>query len=134
MAATTSGWHWPVETTAIPAKKSFPSTSVTMIPRPFFATSGYERVYDGEIYFSSPARMRLAFGPGSAVLILGPARALVVMGSSEFGRWSLGVCRWPRRGWNTTSAEHRKEDPKLVATEKIGPQTRRQHRPIPPRT
>src|SRR6266568_642222 len=109
MAATTSGWQWPVETT------------------------GYERVYDGEMYFSSPARMRLAFGPGSAVLILGPARVLVVMGSSEFGRWSLGVCRWPRRGWNTTSAEHRQEDQKLVATEKIGPQTRRQHRPIPPR-
>src|SRR6266566_4213567 len=92
MAATTSGWQWPVETTAIPAEKSknsFPSTSVTMIPRPFFATSGYERVYDGEMYFSSPARMRLAFGPGSAVLILGPARVLVVMGSSEFGWESI---------------------------------------------
>src|SRR6266566_5916606 len=94
MAATTSGWQWPVETTAMPAEKSknsFPSISVTTIPRPLFATRGYERVYDGEMYFSSPARMRLAFGPGSAVVILGPARALVVMGSSEFGRWFLGV-------------------------------------------
>src|SRR5204862_5972610 len=99
MAATTSGWQWPVETTAMPAEKSknsFPSISVTTIPRPLFATRGYERVYDGEMYFSSPARMRLAFGPGSAVLILGPARALLVMGSSEFGRWTLDVCRWPR--------------------------------------
>src|SRR5437667_11744541 len=113
MAATTSGWQWPVETTAMPAEKSknsFPSTSVTMIPRPFFATSGYERVYDGEIYFSSPARMRLAFGPGSAVLILGPARVLVVVGSSEFGRWSLGVSGWPRRGANATRGEHRQEN------------------------
>src|SRR5205823_13663346 len=126
MAATTSGWQWPVETTAMPAEKSknsFPSISVTTIPRPLFATRGYERVYDGEIYFSSPARMRLAFGPGSAVLILGPARVLAVMGSSESGRWSLGVCRWPRRGSDIASAEHRQEDQKLVTTEKIGPHT-----------
>src|SRR5437899_9570529 len=134
MAATTSGWQWPVETTAMPAEKSknsFPSISVTTIPRPLFATRGYERVYDGEIYFSSPARMRLAFGPGSAVLILGPARVLLVMGSSEFGRWSLGVCRWSRRGWNTTSAEHRQEDQKLVTTKKIGSQTIRKNCPLP---
>src|SRR5438093_1084188 len=135
MAATTSGWQWPVETTAMPAEKSknsFPSISVTTIPRPLFATRGYERVYDGEMYFSSPARMRLAFGPGSAVLILGPARALLVMGSSEFGRWSLDVCRWPRHE-GTRPEPNTEEDQKLVATEKIGPQTRRQHRPIPPR-
>src|SRR5439155_9448627 len=99
MAATTSGWQWPVETTAIPAEKSknsFPSTSVTTIPRPLFATRGYELVYDSEMYYSSPARTGRAVGSSSEVLNLGPARALVVMGSSEFGRWSLGVCRWPR--------------------------------------
>src|SRR5277367_5305377 len=82
IAATTSGWQCPVEVTAMPAEKSknsFPSTSVTTIPRPLFATSGYDRVYDGEIYFSSPSSTRLAFGPGRAVLILGPIVALVVM-------------------------------------------------------
>ncbi|HEV2731703.1 MAG TPA: hypothetical protein VGV15_16860, partial [Terriglobales bacterium] len=48
---------------------------------------------------------RLAFGPGRAVLIFGPAKVFVVIGSSEnqslvFRRWS-----WPRRGRNTASAE-----------------------------
>src|SRR5579863_6176148 len=82
MAATTSGWQCPVDVTAMPAEKSknsFPSTSVTTIPRPLFATSGYERVYDGEIYFSSPASTRLALGPGRAVLILGPVAVLVMV-------------------------------------------------------
>src|SRR5437868_14916048 len=105
MAATTSGWQWPVETTAMPAEKSknsFPSISVTTIPRPLFATRGYERVYDGEMYFSSPARMRLAFGPGSAVLIWGPARVLVHMGSTECVRGCSGVDGWPSGGRNTT--------------------------------
>ena len=41
------------------------------MPRPLLATSGYERVYDGEIYCWSPASTRLALGPGRAVLILG---------------------------------------------------------------
>jgi len=52
MAATTSGWQWPVEVTAMPAEKSrnsLPSTSSTITPRPRFATRGYERVYDGEM-------------------------------------------------------------------------------------
>src|SRR6266566_7553463 len=63
------------------SKNSFPSTSVTTIPRPRFATSGYERVYEGEMYLSSPTRICLALGPGSVILILGPtARVLVDMG------------------------------------------------------
>src|SRR5256885_8999010 len=44
MAATTSGWQWPVEVTAMPdekSKNSLPSTSVTTMPRPSLATSGY---------------------------------------------------------------------------------------------
>src|SRR5579862_7584209 len=102
MAATTSGWQWPVEVTAMPAEKSknsLPSTSVTTTPRPLFATIGYERVYDGEMYLSSPARMRLALGPGSAVLILGPAvRVLVVMGSSKIVLRRSVVARSIRAG------------------------------------
>src|SRR2546427_11474837 len=87
MASTTCGWQCPVEVTAMPAEKSknsFPSTSVTTMPRPCFATRGYERVYEGEMYLSSPSRICLALGPGNLVLILGPtARVLVDMGSSE---------------------------------------------------
>src|SRR5512141_3177163 len=82
MAATTSGWQWPVEVTAMPAEKSrnsFPSTSSTTTPRPFLATMGYERVYDGEISRSSAARILFALGPGRAVLMFGPAMVLVVM-------------------------------------------------------
>src|SRR5271166_4473919 len=82
MAATTSGWQCPVEVTAMPAEKSrnsLPSTSSTITPRPRFATSGYDRVYDGEIKWWSPSRTRLAFGPGSAVLILGPATGIKVL-------------------------------------------------------
>ena len=43
MAATTSGWQWPVATTAIPAAKSryrLPSTSWTTAPRAVSTTSG----------------------------------------------------------------------------------------------
>src|SRR5580704_9214265 len=78
MAATTSGWQCPVEVTAMPAEKSknsLPSTSVTTMPRPLLATRGYERVYEGEMYFESPASTRFALGPGRAVLILGPVTA-----------------------------------------------------------
>src|SRR5580692_6506670 len=78
MAATTSGWQWPVEVTAMPAEKSknsLPSTSVTTMPRPLLATRGYERVYEGEMYFVSPASTRFALGPGRAVLIFGPVAA-----------------------------------------------------------
>src|ERR1700747_3273000 len=46
------------------------------------------------MYFSSPARMRLAFGPGRAVLILGPAmRVLVDIGILQ-KKW-LVVSGWP---------------------------------------
>src|ERR1700733_7477149 len=98
MAATTWGWQWPVEVTAMPAEKSknsLPSTSVTTMPRPLFTTSGYERVYDGERILSSPCSTRLALGPGRAVLIWGPAKVLVVMESSEevIGHSSLVVGR-----------------------------------------
>src|SRR2546427_11789403 len=112
MASTTCGWQCPVEVTAMPAEKSknsFPSTSVTTMPRPCFATRGYERVYEGEMYLSSPSRICLALGPGSVVLILGPtARVLVDMGppknSCQF--WVLSSQTWEdrrisrcRRGW-----------------------------------
>src|SRR5580692_6400580 len=73
------------------SKNSFPSTSVTTMPRPCLATSGYERVYDGEMYLLSPSSTRIAFGPGRAVLILGPIRVWVGMASSKkvVGRSSL---------------------------------------------
>src|SRR5437764_4810257 len=76
MAATTSGWQCPVEVTAIPDEKSrnsLPSTSSMTQPRPRFATSGYERVYDGDIHSVSSSTTRFALGPGSLVLISGPA-------------------------------------------------------------
>src|SRR5438309_1648714 len=80
IAATTLGWQCPVETTAIPAEKSrnsLPSTSSTITPRPRLATSGYERVYEGEIYCASPCRTACALGPGSLVRILGPTAEIV---------------------------------------------------------
>src|SRR5436853_6799876 len=83
MAATTCGWQWPVETTAMPAEKSrnsLPSTSSMMRPRPRLATSGYERVYEGERYLASPSSTRCALGPGSLVLMLGTAVVMVAMG------------------------------------------------------
>src|SRR5439155_21364593 len=82
MAATTCGWQWPVETTAMPAEKSrnsLPSTSSMMRPRPRLATSGYERVYEGERYLASPSSTRCALGPGSLVLMLGTAVVMVAM-------------------------------------------------------
>src|SRR5438270_11011686 len=82
IAATTCGWQWPVETTAMPAEKSrnsLPSTSSMMRPRPRLATSGYERVYEGERYLASPSSTRCALGPGSLVLMLGTAVVMVAM-------------------------------------------------------
>src|SRR5437764_5600043 len=96
MAATTCGWQWPVETTAMPAEKSrnsLPSTSSMMRPRPRLATSGYERVYEGERYLASPSSTRCALGPGSLVLMLGTAVAMVAMGifsDSDFVLVSAG--------------------------------------------
>src|ERR1700757_5476253 len=98
MAATTWGWQCPVEVTAMPAEKSknsLPSTSVTTMPRPLLATSGYDRVYDGEMYCSSPSSTRLAFGPGRAVLILGPIVAVVAVmiflrSAAARGSWPVG--------------------------------------------
>src|SRR5438477_6454287 len=78
------------------------------------------------MYFSSPCRMRLAFGPGSAVLIFGPiVRVLVVMGSS--GETVVG-CRF-----SVLSAVFWREllngvkDLKLVAAEQAGTHLRWQH-------
>src|SRR5260370_36062354 len=74
MAATASGWQCPVETTAMPAEKSrkrLPSTSSITAPRPRFATSGYERVYEGEIHLLSASTIRRALGPGIFVWGLG---------------------------------------------------------------
>src|SRR5580658_360938 len=112
MAATTWGWQWPVEVTAMPAEKSknsFPSTSVTTMPRPCLATSGYERVYDGEMYLLSPSSTRFAFGPGRAVLIFGPVRVWVGMASSKK---SLVVRLWSlaSRRTSTLKPESDEED------------------------
>src|SRR5260370_1329490 len=107
MAATTYGWQWPVEVTAMPAEKSknsLPSTSSITMPRPRLATKGYERVYEGDMYCSSAARMRVALGPGSAVLSLGPMVKVLVMESSllvpgsQFSVWIRpGFEQLPRR-------------------------------------
>src|ERR1700739_1753720 len=74
MAATTFGWQWPVEQTAMPAAKSrkvFPSASSTIAPQARSAANGYSRVSEGDMYFASYAITSFALGPGSAVLILG---------------------------------------------------------------
>src|SRR5207253_11089743 len=96
MAATTCGWQWPVETTAMPAEKSrnsLPSTSSMMSPRPRLATSGYERVYEGERNLASPSSTRCALGPGSLVLMLGTAVAMVAMGTSSDSDFVLVLAR-----------------------------------------
>src|ERR1035437_8166149 len=75
MAATTSGWQWPVELTAIPAAKSrnsLPSTSVMRTPRPLLANSGHDRVYLGEMSRPSASTAARAFGPGTVQTSLGP--------------------------------------------------------------
>src|SRR5579859_271513 len=66
----------------MPAEKSrnsLPSTSSTTTPRPRLATSGYERVYEGEISRASASNTRRALGPGNLVLILGPAEARIAV-------------------------------------------------------
>src|SRR3954463_9861417 len=66
----------------MPAEKSrnsLPSTSSITTPRPRLATSGYERVYDGEIARASSFTMRAAFGPGSLVLMTGPTVLVIVV-------------------------------------------------------
>src|ERR1700680_1780572 len=80
-------------------------------------------------------------GPGRAVLIFGPAVAvmvLVVMESSE-RQWLVASDRWPVSSTSprslveaTLSEEDCAED-LLVATEEAGTQARRQIRPIAPR-
>src|SRR5271165_1652319 len=131
------------------SKNSLPSTSVTTMPRPLFATSGYERVYDGEIYFSSPSSTRLAFGPGRAVLILGPiavfftscVKVSVAMSSSAaavssrlpvVSKCNLGT----RESWfgHTQSKATQRRMKELIATEKTRAQPRRKVGAIPPWT
>src|SRR5690242_4716768 len=63
--------------------------------------------------------MRLPLGPGSAVLILGPASVWVVMKSSNS---VLGLCRcW--FALQESRSDRNWEDGKLVAAEKIGTHT-----------
>src|SRR5919204_2886020 len=119
MAATTSGWQWPVEVTAMPEEKSrnsLPSTSSITQPRPRLATSGYERVYDGEIHSLSSSTICFAFGPGSLVLISGPAvlgaTVLVAMSVSpalraRFGLVAVAICH---------SKERSDEESAVIAT------------------
>jgi hypothetical protein len=60
----------------MPAAKSrnrLPSTSVTIIPLPDSATSGYARVSDGLATASSRAMISRPFGPGSSVTMCGAA-------------------------------------------------------------
>src|SRR5271154_3388869 len=74
MAATTSGWQWPVDATAMPAvksKKRLPSTSSIVEPKPRATTKGYIRVYDGDITRASRASQAAAFGPGKPVTSCG---------------------------------------------------------------
>src|SRR5258708_15652691 len=52
---------------AAKSRKVFPSTSSTMAPRPFLATSGYSRVNDGDMNFASSSITLLACGPGSSI-------------------------------------------------------------------
>src|SRR4030095_807038 len=56
---------------ALKSKNRFPSTSSTIAPRPVLATSGYARVYEGEIYWRSLSMILRAFGPGNSVWIFG---------------------------------------------------------------
>src|SRR6185312_8108555 len=74
MAATTSGWQWPVDVTAMPAVKSrkrLPSTSSMTAPLPRATTSGEMRVYDGETERASRASNACALVPGKGVWIWG---------------------------------------------------------------
>src|ERR1051325_8005739 len=74
IASTTFGWQCPAATTAMPAlqsRKRFPSTSSTIAPSPRAATSGYERVYDGDITRLSRSIIALALGPGTDVIRCG---------------------------------------------------------------
>src|SRR6266481_4483081 len=135
MAATTSGWQWPVETTAIPAEKSrnsLPSTSSTTTPRPLFTTSGYERVYEGEMYLSSPFRTSSALGPGSFVRILGPALEIVCVAMFILFSNRLWVNAFNPASTCDYQADSRVEEAKkrLVAGEEISACARRQHRQV----
>src|SRR4029450_8620010 len=74
IASTTRGCEWPVAQTATPALKSrkmLPSTSSIIAPFARLMTSGYGRVYEGEMDFASRSTISLAFGPGNSVLIFG---------------------------------------------------------------
>jgi hypothetical protein len=98
IAATTFGWAWPVAQTAMPAAKSrnrLPSTSVTTMPEPDSATSGYARVSDGLATASSRAMISRAFGPGSSVTMRG---AVGSEAAACEGLASMVVMRWGTPG------------------------------------
>src|SRR5438477_5124437 len=134
MAATTCGWQWPVETTAMPAEKSrnsLPSTSSMMSPRPRLATSGYERVYEGERYLASPSSTRCALGPGSLVLMLGTAVAMVAMGIFSDSDFVCDGAGKSTRGKMPVQLELKlrqkeRKRAELVAAEKVGTSVGRQ--------
>src|SRR5258707_12158477 len=73
----------------MPAAKSrneFPSTSSTIAPWPFLATSAYSRVSDGDMNLASEAMTCCALGPGSAVMRRGVFTSKVVGISSSIER------------------------------------------------
>src|SRR5450759_2664108 len=77
IAATTCGWLWPVELTAIPAAKSrkrLPSMSSTTRPSPRTGTIGYARGRLGDVQVLSYTTWALALGPGISVTRCGTGR------------------------------------------------------------
>ena len=77
IALTTLGWQCPALVTAIPAVKSrkrLPSRSSTIAPFARLMTSGYMRVYDGDMTRSSRASHSAARGPGIGPTMRGSER------------------------------------------------------------
>src|SRR5580704_16634792 len=52
---------------AAKSRKAFPSTSSTIEPWPFLATSGYSRENDGDMNFASYSITFFACGPGNSI-------------------------------------------------------------------
>src|ERR1700730_10199971 len=97
------------------------------------------------MYFSSLARIRLALGPGSAVLSLGPVKVLLIMSSSRISsrfsvvsgphfeqrtrREAAWVLELRAKSYSDSQSNERKE--RLVAAEEIGAHMRRQNGKVP---
>src|SRR6185369_4368772 len=62
------------------------------------------------MYFSSPARTRLAFGPGRAVLILGPTAKVLVLVLMESSKYGSVHTELSAAGWTTPLAAQSWED------------------------